>query len=424
MTLLPRRSTPIARGATNVGLLRQRLWLSSLCGLALAACQTHAPPPAATPSAAAVPGATAPRAAEHQPAPGAVASQGTATSETAVDLPSVERARLEYALDSAKLIGQDWPWLRTDATCVLLIAPTVQWVANCATPPGSFKQVGAPLLGKPVYANASDTLTMGGQLIPTAAYIAAMPATADVPLASDSTDLAQHTPWIIASSLEGLIGSHPAFGKDTSTEEWLSVFLHEFFHTRQLLAPAFRATLVELKSGKIDPGALEKLFKGDGSYRALLEREHETLSAAAARDAALTPEGARAALREWSSMYKERRDQLEKLGGAALVHANVVLTYVEGTARYVEVEFLSDPRFHSSLPLAADPHFQNYRRFSAKQGYEGLMQRKLGARYFYSVGMHLALVLDRADPTWKSRVSEEPEWIVGLARRTGAAESK
>ena len=68
-----------------------------------------------------------------------------------------------------------------------------------------------------------------------------MPATADVPLASDSTDLAQNTPWIIASSLEGLIGSHPAFGKDTSTEEWLSVFLHEFFHTRQLLAPAFRA---------------------------------------------------------------------------------------------------------------------------------------------------------------------------------------
>jgi hypothetical protein len=46
------------------------------------------------------------------------------------------------------------------------------------------------------------------------------------------------------------------------------------------------------------------------------------------------------------------------------------------------------------------------------------VQRKLGSRYYYALGLHLALVLDRADPTWKERVSDAPEWIVSLARGT------
>lgn len=103
------------------------------------------------------------------------------------------------------------------------------------------------------------------------------------------------------------------------------------------------------------------------------------------------------------------------------MHADLVLTYVEGTARYVEAEFLSNSRFHSALPLAADPHFQDYRPFSSKQGYEGLVQRKMGPRYYYSLGMHLALVLDHADPTWKTHVSEEPEWLIGLASATAGS---
>jgi len=61
------------------------------------------------------------------------------------------------------------------------------------------------------------------------------------------------------------------------------------------------------------------------------------------------------------------------------------------------------PPFTRLCPSQPTRTFRNYRPFSAKQRYEGLVQRKLGARYFYSIGMHLALVLDRADPTWKAR---------------------
>jgi hypothetical protein len=376
-----------------------------------AACKPSSQSPPEAPPAAA---AAAPVAAVAQPS--AAPAPGSALA-----LSAVERARLEYALDSAKLIAQDWPWLRTDETCVLLIAPQVQWIVNCPTAPDEFAAVGEPLLGRPVYARASDTIESGGKSIPSAAFIAAVPATADVPLPGDSTKgLVRESPWIITSSLDGLMGAHPAFGKDASTEEWLSIFLHEFFHTRQFLLPSFRPALGEIKSGKVDAAALEKLFKDDASYRALVEREYAALSAAAARDAALTPEAAREVLQSWSSMYSERRAQLQERGGELFVRADLVLTYVEGTGRYVEAAFLSDARFHSSLPLTADPHYDDFRRFSAKPGYQGLVQRKLGPRYYYALGMHLALALDRADPTWKKRVSEDPEWLVSLARATAA----
>jgi hypothetical protein len=399
---------------TLIRLLRQAslLPLASLPLLASSACQpsSEAPATVASPAAPlAVPSAQ----------PGSAPQSAVPASGSALALPAVERARLLYALDSSNLIAQDWPWLRSDETCVLLIAPKTQWIVNCLEAPDEFATVGEPLLGRPVYARDSDTIQAGGQSVPSTAFISAVPATADVPVPGSATKgLTGETPWIIASSLDGLIGNHPAFGKGTPTEEWLGVFLHEFFHTRQFLLPSFRSALVELKTGKVDAVALEKLFQEDASYRALVEHEYGVLSAAAARDAALSPEAARVALQSWSSMYAERRAQLHKLGGDALVRADVMLTYVEGTARYAEAKFLSEARFHSSLSLEADPHYESFRRFTAKPGYQGLALRALGPRYVYALGMHLALVLDRADPTWKKRVSEEPEWLVSLARNT------
>jgi hypothetical protein len=380
--------------------------------LALAiGCQPAAVP---APAAARSPDPTAP--APPRSASPALAD-GAPSAQPELSLPAVERARLEYALQSAKLLGQDWPWMRADETCVLLIAPTAQWVANCPSCPEKFAAAGAPLFGKPVCAHAGDTLSLAGQTLPTASFVRSIPATANVSLPSDDeTELGSDHPWLIASSLDALIGSHPAFDANTTSEEWLSIFLHEFFHTRQMLVPSFRPTLAEMKTGKLDPGALEKAFKEDAEYRSLVEQEYQGLSAAAS-DASLSREAARTALSQWSTAYERRRTQLQRKGGDALVHADVAFTYVEGTARYVEARFSSVPQLHAAASyLESDPHFHQFQTFPPKPGYEGLPQRKLGPRYYYAIGLHLSLLLDRADPSWKERVSEQPEWIVGLAR--------
>ena len=57
---------------------------------------------------------------------------------------------------------------------------------------------------------------------------------------------------------------------------------------------------------------------------------------AAARGDALTPDEARRTLGQWTALHEQRRACLQRLGGEPLARADVILTYVEGTARYVE----------------------------------------------------------------------------------------
>lgn len=76
----------------------------------------------------------------------------------------------------------------------------------------------------------------------------------------------------------------------------------------------------------------------------------------------------------------------------------------------------ASPRLRDFGTPPLDPRYQTFRAYTAKPGYQGLVQRKLGSRYYYALGMHLALLLDRADPSWKKRVGEQSEWLVSLAR--------
>lgn len=184
--------------------------------------------------------------------------------------------------------------------------------------------------------------------------------------------------------------------------------------------PSFASTWQDMLNGTLDPAVLERLFKEDDAYRKLVEAEYQVLVAAAARDAALTVDDARRALATWRTANDARRAHLEEKGGAALIRADAAFTYIEGTGRYTEVKFLSEPRLHPARPLTGDPQFRGFASFPQAQGYEGLVQRKLGARYYYAIGMHLALVLDRAQPDWKASVADTPEWIVGLARGQAA----
>lgn len=374
--------------------------------------QTPAEPPPVVATAPAV--ATTPAA---PPAPSA-----TKPRDPALELPEVQRARIEFGLASFERFAQDWPWIRVDRTCVLLLSPTVQWIANCDEPP-TYHQVEAPLRGRPVYANGSTTLNMGGQEIPVTAFLQAVPAGAEISIPKlDANDASAKPQWIIASTLESLREHHPAFKQEANTEEWLGIFLHEFFHTQQQLQPSFRATLAAIKAQELDPTKLDRAFATDPAYRAQVESEYKLLSEAAARDDALTAEAARAVLAEWQKLYDQRQTSLRSLGGDVLARTDLVYLYLEGAARYAESLFIAEPRLRATLPIPNDPYFTSFAGRGRK--YAQLSNRKMGTRYYYSLGYHLGLVLDRADPSWKARVSETPDWIVGLAREQAALAGK
>jgi hypothetical protein len=335
-------------------------------------------------------------------------------------LPDLQRSRLDYLFAAMSRVARNWPWSNRDEICVLLLAPDAQWGLNCdEAPTARFSRTAESFRGKPVFASRDARYRVGERDLSTAELLHSLSAAAhvDEPGARRS-DLPSGHPWLVLGSLEGLRAHHPAF-ENASTEEWISVALHEFAHARQLRMPAFADRLRAINSGAADPHGLASLYRTDADYRRLVDAEYAQLVAAAWLQP--TAASARDALTIWLERYALRRALLaSKPKGAALVGADSVFTYVEGAARFVESQYLVDGTQHPSSAPTADPLFRSYVGF-LNRGYSGMPNKQMDAEYFYAIGFHLCLLLDRFDPTWKSQVHADPDGVIGRVRAAVAA---
>jgi hypothetical protein len=341
-----------------------------------------------------------------QDAPGA--------AQVASGLPELQRARLEYLFAAMTCIDAAWPFAERDETCVLLLAPEAQWVANCEQAPAGFVRVPGAFRGRPLYARVAGSLNIGGHALTTQQWVERTAAAAHVDEPGvHGTDLPGQQPWLVLGSLEALVAYHAEF-RECMTDEWLSVALHELFHTRQLRAPGFAPALHAINMGALDPKPLEALYTNDAGYRGRVRREYDLLVRAVEAKAPSRLE-ARRALRVWYALYRKRRADLSaRANGAALLRSDVTFTYLEGLARYVESTFLVDTTLHPPATLRGDPRFDNFAKYAAG-GYAPMPNRQLDAQYYYAIGFHLALLLDRVDPSWRQRVATQPDWLIGVA---------
>lgn len=347
-----------------------------------------------------------------QPLPG----ERVSPSAPGQALPGVERARLEYLFEAEARLARQWPWLPEVDTCLLLYAPEREWVVNCADAPAGFVRLPESFRGRAVYARSDGRYRHAGRELKTSELLALLPAAAHVDLPhARGSDLPPQHAWLLLGTLEGLRAHHPAF-RAASTDEWLSVALHELFHVRQLHAAGFAQTLARINSRELAPEPLDALFERERAYRAKVVREYRLLVAEAS-----SPEpsaaGARRALASWQRLYGARRAALlARRDGPALVEADSLFTYVEGLARYVESVFLIDPTQRPDRAIPQDPRFHAFERFAAGV-YGSTNNRQLDRQYYYAIGFHLALLLDRAAPDWKRCVHAEPDLLIGLSAR-------
>lgn len=330
-------------------------------------------------------------------------------------LPVLQHVRLDYLFAAMSGVSRNWPWSTADDVCVLLLGLDVQWGLNCSEPPSShFARTADVFRGKPVFARTGARYEIGGRELSTAELLETMSAAAHVDdPGAQRSELPPGHLWLVLGSLEGLRAHHPAF-EDASTEEWISVALHEVAHARQLSMPGFEDELRSINSGASDARLLAQLYTSGAAYRRLVEAEYTQLSAAAWAnpDAAL----AREALAAWLERYTLRRAALAKRPTAAtLIATDSLFTYVEGAARYVESQYLVDAAQHPSPPPSSDPLFRNYSGFDGL-GYAGMPNKQMDAEYFYAIGFHLCVLLERVDPSWKSRVHADPEGVIGQVR--------
>ena len=332
-------------------------------------------------------------------------------------LPAVQAARIAKLFDSWQLVARDWPELSGDEPCILLLAVTRQWTLNCASAPARFSRTGQTFRGYPIYTLAADSFSpAAGTALSTGQLLARMPAAAHVDTrAARASDLPPGHAWLVLGTLEALIENHPAFSP-AGTDEWLSVALHELFHTYQLRAPEFAPQLATLERRRERAQRLVELFQRDRSYRTRVEREYQLLVQAAS-GSAQTPAQARRTLSGWLALFRARLASLARQPDAEeLQRSEILFTYIEGSARYVEAKFLVDSDQHPPGPIEGDAAYHGFTHFSG-QGYARMNNNQLDDEYYYALGFHLALLLDRIDGSWKRCVHRHERWLIGVAEQ-------
>ncbi|HTU61056.1 MAG TPA: hypothetical protein VMF89_21530, partial [Polyangiales bacterium] len=221
-------------------------------------------------------------------------------------------------------------------------------------------------------------------------------------------------PWLVVGSLEALTQFHRSF-EHATTEAWVSVVMHELIHTHQLRSPGADRFLDAIVSGKRTPDALTALFANDPRFHALIEKEYTLLVRAAQQPPGDKP-AAKQALKRWLTLYQQRVASLSARPEAKqLIEDDAVFAYIEGVARYVESQFLADPSLHPQVSLTSDPRFDHYEQF-LDRGYAGSPNRQLDEHYFYAIGYHLCVLLERVDSSWRTRVHTREHFLYDLVR--------
>jgi hypothetical protein len=348
------------------------------------------------------------------------AEQLVAAAPVGPELPSVQRARLEYLFAAGDVLARRWAELKPEPACVMLVDPEQQWLVGCErAPDASYLQLNESLHGRPVFARRSAQVTIGAQTLPSRDWIDRVGAATRVePLPARALPIPATIGVVWIATLEAM--RTRADFRECKTDEWLSVALHELMHRWQLGARSFGSELPAISSGTLAPDAFRELYARDPGYRYLVQREYRLLENAARGPADVA--SARRALRAWRALHRKRQAYLcRKPDGAALVHADGVYGYLEGIARYVESRFLVDRALRHPLTpeLASDPEFHAFARYAAG-GYDAMQNRQLDREYDYALGFHVALLLDRVDAQWQQRVHLHEGLLYGLASELAA----
>jgi hypothetical protein len=218
---------------------------------------------------------------------------------------------------------------------------------------------------------------------------------------------------------EDLHRNNPPFRHET-LEIWLASFVHESFHAYQAGQPRMANAPIRRERELATPFDLSAFYVAHAEFRAAVTAEHQHLrdsSLKVGSDAA----AAKKALSVWLDQFRARQARFAPaleatLPGRRALVVERFLLFHEGSARYVEAKFLSDPS-PAALGLRDEPDFAG---FTATRGMHpahiaGL--GTLGKNYFYALGMYLCLLLDAADPGWKAHLFADDDFLLAAVER-------
>jgi hypothetical protein len=304
--------------------------------------------------------------------------------------------------------------------CLLTFAEKEEWLIGCPSMSNQagFMPTGERLRDQSVLWNP-ESLRVSDKLIPYAKIKLGLVGTVGTHHDDKS---GQNNPVLLVQDWDALHRNHPGF-TDSHVEEWIGIFVHEAFHAHQMWHPLVQPTIRSLGTvATLDE--LAAYFKANDAYRAAVQKEFDLLTATLL-DPKLDQRRAKAALNKWSKLYAEREksfaaDLDRVMPNKRAWEMEGFFIFLEGTARYVESNFMRAETSPVDALLEGDPSFGHFASSRGKKPSEVPGLSKLGNKPEYAIGMYLSYLLDAADPSWKDHIFDTDGLLVAQVLRSSA----
>lgn len=220
----------------------------------------------------------------------------------------------------------------------------------------------------------------------------------------DSTGRFFQRPSMLCSDVEAMIRFVPDF---QSTEQWVQLVMHEYFHSWQFSQAATRDFLAD--SIRMAADTLISIYHNDTAFQAALSRENDALLRA------IRAEGRDSSLQAVADFFRERaarRAAFRSGSSFGLEQHELFWETIEGTARYAEYYLAGHfAGLAGTLQLPCDSLFRDFRRFSGNTDYrqlpEFLERERMMPAYYYVTGFNLCRLLDKLKVEYKNRLFKD-----------------
>jgi hypothetical protein len=222
----------------------------------------------------------------------------------------------------------------------------------------------------------------------------------------DSAAYDDYTPFMHCSGYEE---TRKVVQDISSTEEWVTMVIHEYFHGFQYKHRDYLQSMAQ-NIISVQQDSLRKIYRNNSWFKEKVDAENELLLLAV--DAKNRTE-IDSLITAFFKIRNERRKETKQRLGFSIENYEKTYETMEGTARYVEQKLYE--KFSDKLPdaklIGSDTSYHSYNYFKDyKLGKdEWLYLTSKSAVYYYATGFNMARLLDKLNVKYKDRLFQEGE---------------
>jgi hypothetical protein len=219
----------------------------------------------------------------------------------------------------------------------------------------------------------------------------------------DSTDkIIQPAPIMYCSSFEATSKKIP---QSTSTEYWVTMIIHEYFHGYQFKFKPYSRTIFE-KTGNVSEDSLSEIFKNNIWFEDKIKKENDFLLKAIQSQIKSKTESY---IDSFFIVRKGRRTEIKAKLNFEIDDIEKIYETIEGTARYIEYNLQVE--YATKKPdkklIIVDTAYHSYNVFKNYKIEKDPRLFTPGKRYFYATGFNIVRLLDKLNIDYKSRLFKE-----------------